>query len=384
MSNRIISTILKHDTKVTSYKIALLRAINDVVLSFPDLRTYHQDVAVPLRLLAEYWVAYYWAFADPVRPILQGQRATRDGSLRKDMAFRSALTEFRDHWEQLTGGISRSADGFLAINEMRVPRKRSTYAPELIAAYERAITAIVKSLEMPIQYAGPGNWTVFEKPVLYKHLSDRAVPVPGTASNHKCLIITADLWQTFREMSLWVEALCIHEWCLFTERISQQAIGRGEVYALLTERPDNRRPLSWESNNIDLLLLEGNEFICPWTAKRITAGVAYDLDHLLPLSVYPINELWNLVPSDPDFNRNKKRDRLPTLEKLQQARPYLEWDYDRYGESALLSQALKEDVRLRFSTLKIVRQTSFAQSVSEVVVDLIEQIAETRNLRRFG
>lgn len=58
--SKIISTILKHDTKVTSYKIALLRAINDVVLSFPDLRNLRADVAVPLRLLAQFWVAYYW------------------------------------------------------------------------------------------------------------------------------------------------------------------------------------------------------------------------------------------------------------------------------------------------------------------------------------
>ena len=46
-SDKVISTILKHDTKVTSYKIALLRAINDVVLTYPDLRTYQSDVAVP-------------------------------------------------------------------------------------------------------------------------------------------------------------------------------------------------------------------------------------------------------------------------------------------------------------------------------------------------
>jgi hypothetical protein len=67
---KVISTILRHDAKVTSYKIALLRAINDVVLSFPDLRTYEQDVAAPLRLLAEFWVAYYWGFVQPVSPIL--------------------------------------------------------------------------------------------------------------------------------------------------------------------------------------------------------------------------------------------------------------------------------------------------------------------------
>lgn len=37
MSHRIISTILRHDSKQTSYKIALLRALNDVVLAYPDV-----------------------------------------------------------------------------------------------------------------------------------------------------------------------------------------------------------------------------------------------------------------------------------------------------------------------------------------------------------
>ncbi|HEY9660878.1 MAG TPA: HNH endonuclease domain-containing protein [Allocoleopsis sp.] len=352
-SNQVISTILRHDSKVTSYKIALLRSINDVVLSFPDLRTYHQDVAVPLRLLAEYWVAYYWGFVDSTQPIAQGQRAQRDGELRNDMAFRPALTKFRQQWETQTGGLSQAADGFLVIHELRIPRKRSTYPDALLAAYQKTLMAIAKTIKMPIQYAGPGNWTVFEKPMTYQYLGDRVVAVPGTQAHEVCLVISAELWQTFQAMSLWVEALCIHEWCLFTERVSQsqQPVSRGAIYTLLTDRPDNRRPLSWESNQIDILLLEGEEFRCPWTAKRIVDGVAYDLDHLLPLSVYPINELWNLIPANPGFNRHVKRDRLPSTEKLFAARSALEWDYGRYGVSAMLSQALQEDVRLRFTTL---------------------------------
>jgi|GEM_PF-6640629 len=89
-SDKVISTILKHDTKVTSYKIALLRAINDVVLTYPDLRTYQSDVAVPLKLLAEFWVAYYWSFVDPDSPIQQGQKAKRQGQTINDMAFKVA------------------------------------------------------------------------------------------------------------------------------------------------------------------------------------------------------------------------------------------------------------------------------------------------------
>jgi hypothetical protein len=73
----VISTILEHDAKITSYKLALLRSINDVVLSFPDLATDCRDVAIPLRSLAEFWVAYYWPICDPAAPIAQGQRAQR-------------------------------------------------------------------------------------------------------------------------------------------------------------------------------------------------------------------------------------------------------------------------------------------------------------------
>lgn len=34
------------------------------------LRAYHSDVAVPLRALAEYWVAYYRPFANLSEPIM--------------------------------------------------------------------------------------------------------------------------------------------------------------------------------------------------------------------------------------------------------------------------------------------------------------------------
>jgi hypothetical protein len=384
MSSQVIATILRHDSKVTSYKIALLRSINDVVTTFPDLRTYQQDVAVPLRLLAEFWVAYYWGFVDAHAPIMQGQQAQRDGTIRNDMSFRPALSQFRQLWEQHIGGLSNPADGFVVIHEMRSPRRSATYPPVLQSAFQQAIRAIISTLKQPIQYAGPGHWSVFAKPASYATLRDRTVAVPGTEPQDLCVVISAELWQTFQAMSLWIEALCIHEWSLFTERMAAQSCPRGDAYTLLTARPDNRRPLTWESNQVDILLLEGETFICPWTTKRIVQGVAYDLDHLLPLAVYPINELWNLVPADPSFNRHIKRDRLPSAERLFAARSALQWDYERYGLSATLSQALQEDVRLRFATVQAIGADAFAGAVADGVIDLIEQVARSRNLVRLG
>lgn len=209
--------------------------------------------------------------------------------------------------------------------------------------------------------------------------------IPETDARDLCLVISADLWRAFQQMSLYVEALCIHEWCLFTERVDQEAeqeVDRGLVYRLLTARPDNRRPLTWERNQVDLLLMEGGEFTCPWTERHIRQGTSYDMDHLLPVSVYPINEMWNLVPSDLHFNAYTKRDRLPTPERLANAEPYLREAYINYGTSPALAQALREDVRLCFSTVQV-SDTDFPLAVARAVTLFIDRVADSRSLVRF-
>jgi hypothetical protein len=248
----VISTILKHDNKQTSYKIALLRAINDVALAFPDIRNFNQDVAVPLRVLAEFWLAYYWPFANPENPILQGGQRMIDGIVvQNDMAFRVETEKFRLELEQRLGTLSKPCDGFYIVNELRIPRKRKQQVA-LLPAYEQAIKKISHTIGgMPVRHAGPGEYSVFKKPEKYSLLKTQGqvMPIPGTREDDRCIIIRADLWQAFQEMSLYIEALCIHEWCLFTEGVSRksdQPITRGEIYQLLTSRPDNRRPLTWE------------------------------------------------------------------------------------------------------------------------------------------
>jgi len=53
-SSNVLSTILRHDRKITTYKIALLRAINDVALAYPDLEAKGARIAIPLRALADF------------------------------------------------------------------------------------------------------------------------------------------------------------------------------------------------------------------------------------------------------------------------------------------------------------------------------------------
>jgi hypothetical protein len=196
-------------------------------------------------------------------------------------------------------------------------------------------------------------------------------------------VVDRELWEGFLDLSLWVEALSIHEWSLFTESVTQPSgmkIERGHVYTLLTDRPDNRRPLDWERNQVDLLLMEGRSFVCPWTGKSLHRAMDYDLDHLLPVSVYPINELWNLAPTDRKFNQHVKRDRMPTRELLVAAAPRLELAYQHYIHSSVLGDALRQDVAARFTRAG---SAPDPRVITTVVVDFLDRAAEARNLPRF-
>lgn len=388
MEGNLLSSVLRFDAKQATYKIALLRAINDVALAFPGL-PHGRPVAVPVRLLASYWIAYYWPFVDLVAPVMQGHRAMRRGGLTNDVSFRPQLTRLRAEWETLLGGRAKPSDGFFLVGELRVPRKRRAYPDSLLRAYRSAVTAVTGALDMPIRHAGTGRWELFRKPVPRQQLLPDITCVPGTEDSDRCLVIPAELWRTFQEFSLWVEALCIHEWCLFTERVTGEvagaagaAVGRGDVYSMLTDRPDNRRPLTWERNRVDIMLMEGLEFVCPWTERRIRRPEEYSVDHLIPLALYPINELWNLVPADPRFNSHVKRDRAPSPERLDRAEPHITLAYANYMRSADTREALTQDVALRFASLPRAHDL-LPGAVARAAVDFVDRLASARHAARF-
>ena len=263
---------------------------------------------------------------------------------------------------------------------MSIPRRRATYSAPLLHAYAEALRAIQAAVAMPVKYAGPGQWTVFAKPARLRELPPGVSPLPGTGAADWCLVISAPLWQAFRRLSLYIEALTLHEWSVFTQGVAQGEAGgctRGAAYTLLTARPDNRRPLTWERNHVDVLLFEHVPFTCPWTQKRLTQPGQYDLDHLLPLSLYPINELWNLVPVDRAFNQRIKRDRIPSDQRLAAAKPLLAAAYDNYLRSTALHRAIREDAGLRFVGLP--PAAGFASQLAHRAVQFIETVAGSRS-----
>jgi hypothetical protein len=383
--HRLLAGILRYDHKLASYKIALIRALNDVVLAFPDVLPESEPVAVPLRLLAEFWLAYYWPFMDEQHPVYQAPRSFRDGTRRQDIAFRDAIENLRTHWKRTVITV-RPSDGYFLINEMRLTRRGKSFPSEVVQAFDTAVQQIANVIgKNPVRYAGQGEWQVFPRPAPYRHV-DGIAALPGTRPEDQCIVVSGGLWRALANLSPWVEALCLHQWCLFLETVDQgdgDGADRGKVYSLLTDHPENRRPLTWERNQVDILMMEGTAFTCPWTRRVLSLPGAYDLEHLIPITVYPVNELWNLVPADRRFNQHVKRDRLPTDDVLRRAEPALAETYSSYLVSKALAPTVCDDSRVRFVSVDPAA-ADFPLHLASAVSTFVARVRDSRGVPTFG
>ena len=366
-----LAALLRHEAKSNSYKFALVRALNDLALTYPVPPG--TDVVVPLRMVAERWLVAYWPFVGPA-PIYQGARAVRDGGrLIQDVSFRASLTALRAQWEAFTGLPGTDADGALLLADYQVNRGR--LPTDLQAAVDRCVADIARAVQQPVRYAGGGAHRVFGPPAPAGTLPGHRLP--GTGPLERAFTVPAFVWAALVELSLWVEALCLHEWSLYVERVAQSpAVTRGEVFTRLTGAPAGRVPLTWERHQVELLMLEGAVFHCPWTRVSLTRE-SFDLDHLIPLAAHPINELWNLLPCDRQHNRHVKRARVPDAAKLAEAVGTIESTYGLYAGHAVTGVVLQRDVEARFGV------GLAPQPLAGAVVRLADHLAQARNLPRY-
>ena len=113
--------------------------------------------------------------------------------------------------------------------------------------------------------------------------------------------------------------------------------------------------------------------------------VSHRYTNHLKLHGYPVNELWNSLPADRIFNQNVKRDRIPSLPKLQKAQPHIAAAYSNYERQKELRKAVREDATLRFSNLENNDNgnDAFATTLAAHTVRFIEQVAQSRSVARF-
>lgn len=299
-----LETIISHDRKNTTYKIALLRALCDIAQSEQLAARWRPDgfVAVPLGLVVEKWLFYYWPIIEAdgrgTEVVVPQQRGFEKNLM---LGFRRDMRELIARYDQV-GGISAMYHDY-----------RSGAVPgELVPFVKSAVRAIDHAIRNgPVKYAGgaiegQGRYFNYER-----------VPGGGRKYESSCaaaetlgdVLVPASTWREMCLIGHWISESLVIRWAELTSRLSNGEVPIDKVVGLLLSPPETERDV-WAARTA---YADVPDLRCTWTGRRVSGRFA--VDHVIPFSVSRSNDLWNLAPAAVSVNSGKS-DKLVTINTL--------------------------------------------------------------------
>ncbi|ABG42602.1 Methyltransferase type 12 [Paraglaciecola sp. T6c] len=294
-----------NDGKSATHKLALLR----VLLRIADghagavLRrepsTNGDRVILPLGLVALYWIHQYKDLIDHYGLFQTPNKSPNMGFIKDN------------GWRQLT---HRAAADFRIGNVFIGADAKALY---------RALSASTQNIrDMPGKYITlPNSDTrVFEVAAKTVRAKDSLFLDLDSLSKWGEFSLPETTWLALSRYACWIEPVLVSEWVkTMAGYQGNQDFSSSDKQHLLYQA------LKWEEpvrSTTDVrqrfdALASTQQMQCVWSAKTLKRK--YDIDHSMPFSRWPNNDLWNLVPSDSKVNNNK-RDKLPSEKTLSAAK----------------------------------------------------------------
>lgn len=334
----VLRGIILKDDKSSTYKLGLLRSIARIADDMPSLARHIPDrdeVSIPLGAVAMVWVRMYLPLVAkrlPQAPRNQGP----DGLGFAKAGFRALLNR------QFLGQDLKVGGQFSADTGRDVMR-----------ALSEASDLITRMPAHFITYPASGQQIfVADRQRLPRNL-DGSVLDRAFLEQFGSLTVPGGVWRALMQLGSWIEPVLVAEWTRMVRGYAgpQSALEAGEITDALTWI-EPERDTRFARTVIDRLQNDGVPVECVWTGSALRSS-SIDIDHCLPWSAWPCNDLWNLMPSTQALNRNQKRERLPSVARLASAReriqqwwtrawlddPILRLRFQREAEAALPIQS---------------------------------------------
>ena len=293
-----ISKIIERGKKSSTYKYALLRGTIDIIQENSPYLSYKNDkVYVPLGLLVEKWILYYY----PIFELDISQNTSKNSS------FELRLKALIKYYEK-KGNFSAFYND---LHKNNIPDEFKLEFFELLRSIRETIC------DMPMKHIGnvltKNHYSIF-KPTKYKifksnfhKYSDRE----NIINDFGEFSIPIAYYEAFKIFGSFINGKdsILFKWAEFSAKASGDNLSIGNVVTQVLKSPITEREIL-ESKKLYKQILEkkGNVY-CVWTGKKLKK---YDVDHIIPFSVWKNNDLWNLLPSNSNINRNQKKDKIPS------------------------------------------------------------------------
>jgi SAM-dependent methyltransferase len=267
-----VQSIIIRDSKSSTYKFALLRAINEIAQTESySVRYEGQQVLVPMRKIAKLWTYYYWNFA---------KNNLKQGTNEK-LSIYSELVPI--------------------VKKLKTPTSDyfTNNTNETFESLEKLIAKTI--IAQPVKYITDDTKSVFN---FVK--SNEAGVLKGY------LTVPEEIWRDMVLYGHWIEQGLLLEWAKLSYKLNKQNESLGYYLDQLLYDFDSKRDNSVPNTIKDSIFdKQGQMKIenCVWSNKKINkSNIA--IDHIIPFSSNRIEHLWNLVPTDKKINLNKS-DKIP-------------------------------------------------------------------------
>jgi hypothetical protein len=294
-----ISKIIERDSKVTTYKYALLRGVIDLIQDNSPYITFSGGRAnIPTGLLIEKWILYYY-------PILESSTFIPQINGDVNFAFGNQLNKIIAAY--------RPIGGFSAFyNDLKNKGIPENFKQEFVSLAKKLQDTITK---MPMRYIGRSisndYYSIFNyQSARRRNSASVTIDIEFLIKNFGSFSIPVEYYEAFKVLGSFIggQDSILFKWAEFSVNASGKRLAFENVINEVLRSPITERDVSESKKIYKSILKKAGKVYCVWTGKSIGR---YDVDHMIPFSVWKNNDLWNLLPSQATTN-NQKRNKIPS------------------------------------------------------------------------
>lgn len=303
---RQINYVIENDSTSSTYKYVLLKSVINASQKYDHLISIENSRAnIPLGLIIEQWILDYMPFV--FKNIAQQHNKT--------VLDKPITTIYNNIFALLN--LDKSVDWTYAYIQFTKALQNPNMSVELSKEFLKLSKKIAdKIVKMPMRFTGKMDYEFFTPNQLnfgaVKLAKDEIYNSSFVVNSFEYFSISEQHYNIFRYLgqTLYGTSTIMSKWKQKTISLNaNQEMTRDIIDKLSSDTLEIR-----ETTSIRKILTEEKE--CVWSGKELRDS-NYDVDHVLPFSVWFNNDLWNMLPTDRVINQKNKRDKIPTRKLIE-------------------------------------------------------------------
>ncbi len=283
---RQINYIIEHDSASSTYKYVLLKSVINASQRYDHLVKIENNRAhIPLGLIVEQWILDYMPFV--FKDISQQNNKT---------VLDKPITTTYDNIFQLLN-LDKTKEWEYAYMQFTKALQNPTMTEELSKEFLKLSKKIAdKIVNMPMKYTGKDEYEFFtpdrNKFGSIKLANNEMYNSSFVVSDFGYFSISQQHYNIFHYLgqTLYGTSTIMTKWKQKTNSLnSNQETIKDIIEKLSSDTLEIR-----ETASIRKILSQEKE--CIWSGKELK-GNNYDVDHVLPFSIWFNNDLWNMLPT---------------------------------------------------------------------------------------